>query len=468
MTKPHPFQAEDSRRLARRFKGRGYLSWEPGLGKSLGALLTLHKHLKVGPIIVVCPASVKFVWQRECRKHFGLRAVVLEGTTPPIDGGFPLHARLVVINYDILGPWLKWLLKLKPKAVVLDEAHSVANRYAARSRYCRRLCRGVPHLLLLSGTPLVNRPVELWNQMNLLNPAKFSSYWNWVRAWCAPRRTPWGWNVNGASNLPALRKLLRRNGVLRRRKADVLDQLPAKQRTVVPVELSRPKEYRRAVKDFLGWLGERKPDKVVKAAKAEQIVKLGVLKQLASKLSMRSKLAWIADFLKNSDQKLIVFAVHRRVIRRVVCRFGEGRTARVDGSVTGKKRQLAFDRFLTDPKCRLFVGNVRAAGVGWSAKGVSNVAFLELPWSPGLVIQAEDRCHGINRGEAGKRVQVFFLVAKGTIESKLARIIQTKQRVLSEAMDGKGKGDRLDVFDLLERELKKEAKGATVSDRDCW
>lgn len=456
-TKPYPFQEEDAGELANNFKGRGLISHEMGMGKSLTSLLACQL-LKASPVIIVCPASLKWNWEREAKVHFGLRAVVLEGTCPPADRGFPVNAKLVIINYDILGPWLRWLRKLKPQAIILDESHFIASRYAQRSRNCRKLCRKVPNVILLSGTPLVNRPSELWHQMHLLHPKIFTSFWSWARRFCAPRRTHWGWDVRGASNLPRLRKLLKKWGVIRRRKVDVLKDLPPKSRSVVPVPLTRPKEYRRAVKDFLGWLAEKKPEKLRKAMMAEQLVKWSYLKQLAAELSMGAKIDWINTFLKGTDEKLIVFAVHRKVVEAIRKRF-ENVAVKVDGSVTGRKRQQAVDRFVKHPGCRLFVGN-RAAEVGWSAKGIPNVAHVELPWAPGSVTQRGDRAHGIGRGKVGVVTREWFLVAKGTVEEKLAQILQRKQGVFRSVLDGKGKGDRLNVFDLLEKELKKGTHNA--------
>ena len=130
----------------------------------------------------------------------------------------------------------------------------------------------------------------------------------------------------------------------------------------------------------------------------------------------------------------------------------------VDGSVTGKKRQKAFDQFLRHDATRLLIGNVKAAGVGWSAKGVSTVAFAELAWAPGTHTQAEDRIHGVGRGAKDRGAFAFYLVAKDTIEERLMELLQRKQKVLSAAIDGHRDAERFDVFDDLCKLLLKESK----------
>lgn len=148
----------------------------------------------------------------------------------------------------------------------------------------------------------------------------------------------------------------------------------------------------------------------------------------------------------------MTFAVHRKIISELHARY-KGQSVVVDGSVTGRKRQLAMDQFLKDRKTRLFFGNIKAAGTGWSAKGVSTTAFVELPWSSGDVLQAEDRIHGINRGKEGCGANIYYLLAKGTIEEKLAELLNKKQKILARTLDnGKGE-DEFDLFEELTKQL---------------
>lgn len=450
MTKPFAYQLEPAEKFAGSFRGRILIADEMGLGKTLQALLCSQKMPEAKPIVCVCPSSIKWVWRHEASLHCNMRSEILEGTRPPFNGFLP-HRELLIINYDILGAWLKYLRRLKPQLVIIDECHYLASLNSQRTRHVQSLCEKVPNVIALSGTPLINRPKELWPTLNILRPDLFPAFLDFALDYCKPERKPWGWDYNGATNLKGLHKLLTRKLMVRRRKQDVLADLPPKRRIVVPLDIVKRREYDHALNDFLGWMRKRNPTKVRRAAHAERLVKLGYLKRLAAKLKMQSVYEWLDNFLVESEGKIILFAVHKKIIKRLRNRYSDMCTV-VDGSITGDERRLSFKKFLTHSKCRILIGNIRAAGVGWSAKGVSTNAFVEFAWAPGSHTQAEDRIHGIGRGDKRLRSEIFYLVARDTIESKLVKILQDKQKTSSAVLDG-GKGNDLDVFDLLEKAL---------------
>lgn len=453
MTTPFTYQAEDVAQAATSFGGRALLAHEPGLGKSLMALLTA-RQLGALPLVVVCPASVKWTWERECKIHCDWRAEVLEGTHPPrakLSG----QTKVTIVNYDILHAWVDWLRSLNPQLVVLDEVHYAMSAGARRSKAAAALVRGVPHVLGLSGTPMTSRPIELWHPLRLVRPDLYPNRFAYAHKFCKPRRTPWGWDFRGASNLEELHQTLTREVMIRRRKVDVLDQLPPKRRAVIPLDLTGRGEYDQAVSDFAGWLREAHPGRLRQAERAEAIVQLGYLKRLAAKLKMPQALEWIDDHLAGGGDKLILFAVHRSIIAQLHDRY-RSESVVVDGGIMGRARQRAFDQFLKTEKTRLFIGNIQAAGVGWSALGVPDAAFVELPWTPGEVDQAEGRTHGIGRGQVGVSSCYHYLLGRHTIEETLARLLQSKQRVLSRVLDGGGREGDFDVFDRLIAQLRRE------------
>lgn len=455
MSTPFEFQELDIRQL-HRWGGRGLLSWEQGLGKTFGAMYFAYRNPAARPAVIVCPMSVKYNWAREGLEHFGYRVEVLEGTNP---GAFDSRAPFYCVNYDILGKrhseksgpgWIETLRKLDPRLVVVDECQYVANVSSRRTRWLRELCKNVPHVVALSGTPLTNRPAELWPILNIVRPGLFPSRWGFLRRYCSPKRTPWGWDVSGSSNLEELNKILtdpEHGCLLRRRKCDVLKDLPAKTRTLVPLPLSRPKEYALAVKDFRSWLTIYAPGKSESALRAQALTRIGYLKRLCAELKLQAAFAWLDDYLSSGDGKIIVFGVHSKVLLPTLERYGNAAVL-VDGSVTGRARQEAVDRFNRDPSCRMLVGNIRAAGTGWSARDCSVTAFLELDWTPGAHAQAEDRTHGIARGREGYASQSIYLLARGTVEEKLAELLRRKQEVLNAVLDA-GDGDDLDLVSEL-------------------
>jgi SWI/SNF-related matrix-associated actin-dependent regulator 1 of chromatin subfamily A len=449
-TKPFPYQIEGAR-LIHEIGGRALLADEVGLGKSLQSLIYACDHNPVRPLIIVCPATIKWNWQRECLKHYSLRAQVLSGMRPYPEG--TEVEDIVIINYDILAKskhgdgWLGFLKELGPKIIVLDEVHNIADPFTKRTKAVKDLCKGVPHVIGLSGTPFTNRPMELYNFLSIIKPKLFPSRHAFGYEFCGARRAPWGWTYNGATKKAKLHKLLIENVMIRRTKEEVLSELPEKQRTVVPLEIKNKKEYREALDDFVGWVRKKSPEKAIGAQKAEALVKVGYLKRLASELKMNGVFSWLDDFLECTDSKVIVFAVHKKIVSGLVSRY-KTQSVKVDGSVTGKSRQAAIDKFLGQEKTRMLIGNIRAAGAGWSAKGVSNVVFVEMEWAPGLMQQCEGRCVGIGRGVEGTSTQVHYLVAKETFEEDLAELLQKKQKILDSVIDGKKSGD-FDIFDKL-------------------
>ena len=432
-----PFQRECVNEVGW-FNGRSLLAAEPGLGKTYMALEHVRRE-GLTPAVVVCPASVKYFWERVAGE-FGLRTHVVEGRG---DAG---SAPLTVVNWDVLRNHASRLQRSRPACVVADECHAAANGMAKRTLALRRLCRDVPSVLALSGTPMVNRPIELWPILSLLRPDVFDSRLEYLRRFCGPRWTPWGWDFRGSSNLDELHRLLDQTVMVRRRKTDVLADLPPKFRDVVPLPLSDRAEYEAAEGDFLGWLRKTDPSRVRRAARAEAVVKVGYLLRLAARLKLPAVVEWAEDWLAGCDGKLVVFARHRAVLDGLEAGLGRFGSVRVDGSTVGRGRQRRVDAFQADPGVRLLLGNVRAAGTGLTLTAASTVAFAELGWTPGEHVQAEDRCHRIGTTEP---VWAHYLVARGTVEERLAGIIQGKARDLSTVLDGGPQDEDLDVLDQL-------------------
>ena len=445
MTKPRKYQRIGVRRMQRKFRGRALLADEMGLGKSAQALWWIQKYLLKGLVIIVCPASLKWNWQNEAMKHIQMDSLILEGTKPYDISEMGSIPRLVIINYDILHHWLQYLKKLRPRLIICDEIHKLGNRKTIRTKSVMKLCRGVRHLIFLSGTPLTNRPAELWPTLNILKPSLFPSFFSYAMRYCNPQKTPWGWQFKGAKNLDELHSILNEEIMIRRRKADVLGELPNKTRTIVPITLKNRKEYDLAVRDFIKWLRKKSARKALRAKKALKLVKLGYLKRLAGILKLQYTLEWIDEFLEENDGKLIVFGVHQAVLEAIYEKY-KHIAVLVDGGVTGHKRQQMFDTFTHNPKIRLFIGNINAAGVGWNGTAASTVVFAEIAWTPGEHTQAEDRIHRIGQEHGA---MIYYLVAKQTIEEDLIQIIQEKQKVLDAALDGGKVEDTLDIFDQL-------------------
>lgn len=432
--------------------GRALIGDEMGLGKTIQALAWLQLHPEKRPAIILCPASLKLNWAKELRDTLSTRDMVqiLQGTKP-----YPITGSIIIINYDILNNWIKTLQAINPKVIIMDETHYIKNSSAIRTKAAKKLAKDIPHVIALTGTPIVNRPVEGFNIFQILDRNQFPNFWTYVHRYCGARHNGFGWDFSGATNKEELNQILTSTIMIRRRKADVLKDLPEKLFSFVPMELDNKKEYSTAELEFIEYLRGVKGKKAAeKAKKAEHLVKIEALKQLAVKGKMKQAINWIKDFIEDGS-KLVVFAVHKEVIDQLMKEFKEI-AVKIDGSTPIPERHKAVEVFQSDPNIKLFIGNIQAAGVGLTLTAASAVTFLELPWTPGELQQAEDRCHRIGQKNS---VNIYYLLAENTVEYKLAKLLDRKKEVLSAVIDGKPVEEKNLISELIESYLEgKEAE----------
>ncbi len=419
---------------------RCFLADEQGLGKTVEALATLEA-ADAYPAVVVCPASLKLNWQRECERWLEHRSVaVLEGRVARAPA-----ADITILNYEIVAAHREALARRHPRALVVDESHYVKNPQAKRTQAVRRLASAVVPgglRLALSGTPVLNHAEELVSQLRVIGRLEdFGSGAQFAR------------RFRGELSEERLHWHLRRRCFVRRLKSEVLPQLPAKRQVVVPVALSNGKEYRLAEEDVVAWLRTQPLDlreldaKIAATLRAERLAQLGTLQRLAARGKLAAALTWIADFLE-SGEPLVVFARHVEVQRALVERFPAA--AHLLGRDPIAAREAAVRAFQSPDGPQLLVGATRVAGQGITLTRASNVAFLELEWTPAMHDQAEDRCHRIGQHDA---VTAWYLLAADTIDETMAALIQRKRGIVAAVTDGR----RLDGDGLVEavvRELR--------------
>lgn len=429
-------------------KGRCVLGDEMGLGKTIQVLAWLEINPQLRPAIIVTPATLKYNWSNEINSTLSKPAhIILHGKKPALIG-----SDIIIINYDILGAWLKALSKIKAKVLITDEAHYYKNSAAQRTKAVKTLARLIPHFIAVTGTPIVNKPIEFYNMLKILDTEKLvpNKFAFGIR-YCAAKNTGFGMDYSGSSNSIELHALLKQHFMIRRLKKDVLKELPPKTRSYIPMQIDNQQEYNVAESDFINWLKEIKGEAVARsAAGAETLVQIGYLKRLAAEGKIKQIIQWVKDFLETGE-KLVVFAVHRTIIQALMNEFGSI-AVKIDGGTAQKKRASIVTRFQTDDSVRLFVGNIKAAGVGITLTAASNMAIIELPWSPGELIQAEDRIHRLTQDN---RVAINYLLAKGTIEEKIAALLDSKIKVLDAVLDGTVTEDSSLLTSLLKNYAKR-------------
>ena len=448
MAKPEQRDYQDKAiRKIEHFNGRALLAYEMRMGKTFIALEWLKRNPAMSPAVVVCPEIGKLHWEEKAKSYFEMRSVVLNGITPP-KRKFIHKNQLYILNWEILQYWVEFLQQANVKALILDEVHIIKERKTECYKATKRLAKGLPYLLALGGTPLKSRPAELFNILNLLRPDKYPSWMKFAHRYCKPEYRPWGIQYKGAEHLDELYANMKAWCMIRMLRKDAMGELP-KDRRVITIPISNKDEYFEAEHSFIKWLGKRSITRANKAKKAERLVQMGYLKRLASTLKMQNTIKWIDKWLKKNKGKLVIFAIHKEIIKQLHDQY-KGKCVVVAGNIRGKKRQLAVKTFQTDKECRLFIGNTKAAGTVIELSKAKAVAVIEFDWTPGDLTQCEDR---IFKQGSTKPMLIYYLVARNTIEQHLCEILQTKQDVLSQTLDGSKKKNRLGIFDELQRKL---------------
>ncbi len=416
---------------------RALLADDMGLGKTRQSVLAMVEAEAEGPYLVICPASVKRNWVREIQ-------LVLPTADPAIVGPAPLPSTdfqdWVIINYEILGKHMEGLLTFEWKGVVFDEAHYLKNHQSQRSRNAAKLVKAIQHepiVHALTGTPMTNRPRDLFPLLRLMAHPLGKSFLSFAKRYCDAYQGDFGLVADGASNIEELTVQL--HGVmLRRTKNEVLD-LPPKVRTWLDVELHpyAIQHFNNAVREFLTKFDAPEPIDTTEAEPehSERRRAVGRLTTARRKLAF-AKCRHTIKFVENAleqGEKVILFTTFLNTLERFHKHFGD-RAVYVFGEVPAEERQNRVDQFQNDESVRLFVANMHVAGVGINLTAGRQVVFNDLDWVPANHWQAEDRAYRI--GQTGT-VNVTYMIARGTVDEFVKTVLETKAALMDALVEGK-------------------------------
>ena len=404
-----------------------------GLGKTLQAIAAI-KGANAIPCLVICPSSLKLNWEREISMWTDLKPMILSDS---MANTWPLFfqagiANVFIVNYESLSKYFVsemptkkgWRLadvRFKPtinlfKAVVIDEGHRVKDPKAKQSKLVRGITYGKEYQILLTGTPVINTPVDLASQLAIINQIdKFGGYSHFVKYY----------DTKDESKLEELKHLLFSTCYYRREKSEVTD-LPEKTRQVILCDLTNQEEYDAAERDLAEYLREYKNESehdIKRKMRSAAMVRIGILKSISAKGKIEAVTEFIKDTLANGE-KLIVFGHLREVLGELKHRFPG--SVSVTGKDSTADRQDNVDKFQKDDKTRLIFCSIAAAGVGITLTASSTVAFIEMGWHPAIMDQAEDRAHRIGQKNA---VSCPYFIGKGTIDNWVYRVIEEKRQV---------------------------------------
>lgn len=442
------------------------LADDMGLGKTVQVITAINHFEKIKQILIICPPSMIITWLREWHKftiHDDLTVAPLTTKTPVKElSGY----NILIAGYSIFSreyPVTKALCERKFNLLVLDEAHYCKNYKAKRTmRILGERGKGglkAPKKWMLTGTPMLNRPMELYPLVHKLARPYFPDFWEFAFDFTEPEFNGWGWDLNGACNLDELRERLKMSCMVRRTKEEVLTELPPKTQQMITLSPTSAEEKRALKKEtkVRKTIAEKQK---INAAINEKIKNLDPNKKgyygikrrlekgkldvpfqlipLARHETARAKLPQdlqvIRDVLENTTKKLIVFAHHKDVMKHLTQELSSFHPVLLTGDMTVNQRMNVIDTFQKDPQCRLFVGSILAASEGITLTAASHVIFCEIEWSPAKMNQAEDRAHRIGQHE---NLLVQYLVLDGSYDANMLAQLLNKKDVIDAVMNHK-------------------------------
>ncbi|XP_061648112.1 SWI/SNF-related matrix-associated actin-dependent regulator of chromatin subfamily A-like protein 1 isoform X1 [Phyllopteryx taeniolatus] len=419
-----PFQMEGVNYAVSK-QGRLLLADDMGLGKTVQAICIAAYYRKEWPVLVVAPSSVRFTWAESFRRW--LPSLSPDSINVVVKAKDNLRAGLVnIVSYDLLSRMDKQLPGNPFNVLIMDESHFLKNIKTARCKAALPLLKTAKRVILLSGTPAMSRPAELYTQILAVRPTLFPRFHEFGLRYCGAKQLAWGWDYSGSSHLGELKLLLSESLMLRRLKSDVLSQLPSKQRKVVTVTIdgisNRTKAALSAAAMELARGHQNKRD--------EKEVLL-IFYNHTAEAKLQAITEYINDMLECGREKFLVFAHHKLVLDHITSELVKKDVSfiRIDGSTPSSERQHLCDKFQYSGKKCVAVLSITAANMGLTLHAADLVIFAELFWNPGVLIQAEDRVHRIGQTN---NVNIHYLVAKGTVDDHLWPMIQAKMQVLEQ------------------------------------
>jgi len=444
-------------------KKKALLADQMGLGKTRQAIVSA---TQVGNSnLVLCPASLKTNWAREILMVEPDASITIYNgkKEEPYSQGH--GGTWEIVNYDIISRDYN-RKKLKEKhfdTAILDEAHYIKNSKSKRTKTALEIVKDIQNCYLLTGTPMMNRPEELFTLLRAINHPLGASWYTYVMDYCGAfwrvtskeRYNPKTGRMeqvkfldtSGATNLPKLREKIQ-PVYLRRTKKILGDLLPAKVIANVDVEITKEdrKKYEAVWDEYMDYIEnnpiifsdlteEERQEKLENIKQAKHLVELQKLKQVASQAKVKTVVSDVVNIVEQGE-KVIIFTQYTETLRQLRAELRKEKILAVtlSGEDDQTARQLSIDAFQRNDKVKVFIGNIKAAGVGITLTEASTVIFADMEWTPALHEQAEDRAHRIGQQS---QVNVYYYIAKGTIEQDIVELLGRKSQIISTILEGK-------------------------------
>ena len=433
---------------------------EMGLGKTIQAIGILNAMPDARRTLIICPASLKLNWRRELEKWLVTPRPIFIADSKL----FPDLLGVVIINYDVLHRHEQRIKATEWDVLITDEAHFLKNEKARRTKMVfgvraskKEKAEGmadVPGItarkrIMLTGTPIANKPAELWPLISYLDPITWGNKWKYLTRYCGAFNNGFGWDFSGASNLDELQDKLRSSIMVRRLKKDVLTELPPKRRQVIeyPADTPALRTLVNHQNEIYESVDELEARVELAAAEDDPNVYEAAVNALTSgqkaafegmsTLRLETGRAMIPLAIEHLREvveevgKVVVFGHHKEVLAAIKAEFSTN-AVMIVGDTSMVERQANADRFQKDKTCSIIIGSFGAMGVGWTLTAAAHLVTVEQDWVPGNVSQAEDRIHRIGQRDS---VIIQHLVLEGSIGATIMKRMVAKQDVIDKALD---------------------------------
>ncbi|CAB3234365.1 unnamed protein product [Arctia plantaginis] len=423
-----PFQ-EDGVRFGISRRGRCMIADDMGLGKTFQALAIASYYRDNWPLLIVTTSSMRETWQNKIEEL--LPSVPLVNIATLTSGKdtqlvADKQTEVVIVSYKITSMHTDLLKSKNFGVVIIDESHYLKSHKAQCTVALNGITRKCQRAILLSGTPALSRPAELFTQLTLIEPGLFPSYTEFGKRYCDGKQTNFGWDMTGQSNLAELQVLLQKRFLIRRTKEQVLTKLEEKTRETVILD-DTMLEFGPEVQKGLSQMAE-----TYKSSKSAD--KQSALITFFSE-SARVKIPAICKYIKQlledgETGKFLIFAHHKPVIEAICLTLDEAGVHYICivGSTPSNTRADLVDKFQHTESCRCAVLSITAANSGLTLTAANLVLFAELHWNPGILTQAESRAHRL--GQRGA-VCARYLLARRTADDLMWPLLQHKLHVLN-------------------------------------
>ncbi|KAL7703108.1 DNA helicase [Lotmaria passim] len=464
-----PFQKEGVQFVIAH-QGRAMIADDMGLGKTVQAVAVAHHYRDEWPVLVVCPMSLLENWAKEFNKFCGIpytRIAILQGTKAKATS----LQDVVIVSYSSL----KCVEEAHFKVVILDESHYIKAGAAKRAQLSLKICAGSRRVLLLSGTPAMSRPIELYAQLQAMHPSIVPSKANFGARYCNSYVSRFGIDMTGHSNSDELHSLLR-HYVIRRTKKELGNELPSKSRQLLYVYITE-KEKKALEKQvvalrhslasstssgnmnnsaFLGELnGGGGGGGVGIAARTPNAFEMSTATARAKIPAVQDYVSSIVEQHLDSGEKLILFAHHQCMMEALKAAVEAVRPRQpidyiyISGDTPAAQREPAAEHFRTEPTCTVAILSMQSSGTGHNFTCASTVVFTELDWNPSTHLQCEDRVHRIGQAQP---CHIKYLLAEGTSDSVIWPLLQVKLTVTTAMFESTGTATEVHLYDGADKQ----------------